>query len=81
MGPKAALLVRTKGFSHSLGRKQRPCAASQPGELLCSAELHFQFGCYRTPSYSSHATWGRKAMMPSVRARTSGDARQVATAS
>jgi hypothetical protein len=28
-----------------------------------------------------HATLGRQAMTPSVRARTSGDARQVATAS
>ena len=28
-----------------------------------------------------HATWGLHAMTPSVRARTSGEARQVATAS
>jgi hypothetical protein len=31
------------------GRKQRLCAASQLTEFLCSADLHFRFGCYRTP--------------------------------
>ncbi len=31
--------------------------------------------------FPDHATWGRQAITPSVRARTSGEARQVATAS
>ena len=35
------------------GRKPRPCAASQLPELLCSAELHFRFHRYRTPSIAA----------------------------
>src|SRR5882672_12101332 len=37
--------------------------------------------CARSGLTPLHATWGLHAMTPSVRARTSGEARQVATAS
>jgi hypothetical protein len=39
-----------------LWSKAAACAASQLTELLCSAELHFRFRCYRTPFLGSGST-------------------------
>jgi len=50
-----------------LGRKRRPRVASQPTELLCSAEMHFRFRCYRTPIITvEQALAGAKPAIPLV---------------
>ena len=62
----------------------RPCLPHQPEACRRSTIDVTPFSGYGAAGRElrrSHATWGRHATTPSVRARTAGEARQVATAS
>ena len=81
LGTDAQRDVRRAGAARSTSPRSAPTASSRWWSASAAMPAQLRLPRRHLMGKNHHATWGRHAMTPSVRARTSGEARHVATAS